>query len=290
MLEIRNLRKRFGEKTALDDVSLTVEPGQVFGFVGANGAGKTTTMRIAMGVLIADSGDVLWDGEPMGHAQRLRTGYMPEERGLYPKMKIGEQLAYFAELHGETPGGSKKAAATWLERLGLSDRSGDFVQDLSLGNQQRVQLAVSLVHDPKLLILDEPFSGLDPIAVDTMATVLSERSAAGVPVIFSSHQLDLVERLSDSVGIIAAGNIVASGSVDDLRRRGNRKLRVSIDGAAPTWADALPGEVANVDEGEWVIDSGDDQKVLAAAMAAGRVTRFGFDEPSLVDIFRETVS
>src|SRR5690606_13148322 len=148
----------------------------------------------------------------------------------------------------------------WLERLGLSDRAGDFVQDLSLGNQQRVQLAVSLVHDPKLLILDEPFSGLDPIAVDTMAAVLVERSQAGVPVIFSSHQLDLVERLCDSVGIISAGSIVASGSVSDLRDRGTRKLRIAIDGANPAWADALPGEVANVAEGEWVIESTDDQK------------------------------
>ncbi|CAM3341495.1 ABC transporter ATP-binding protein [Stackebrandtia soli] len=290
MLEIRNLRKRFGDKVALDDVSLTVEPGRMFGFVGANGAGKTTTMRIAMGVLTSDAGEVLWQGTPLAFESRASFGYMPEERGLYPKMRIADQIAYFGELHGMTSAAAKTATGEWLERLGLADRGRDFVQDLSLGNQQRVQLAVSLVFDPKVLILDEPFSGLDPLAVDTMASVLSERSAAGVPVIFSSHQLDLVERLCDTVGIISAGHMVAVGTVDELRRRGNRRLRVTIEGANPNWADSLPCQVSSDVEGEWVVDSDDDQTVLAAAMAAGRVTRFGFDEPSLVDIFREASS
>ncbi|HZE38324.1 MAG TPA: ATP-binding cassette domain-containing protein [Stackebrandtia sp.] len=291
MLEIRNLHKRFGDTVALDGVTLTVEPGQMFGFVGANGAGKTTTMRIAMGLLESDAGEVTLDGGKIGFDQRVRIGYMPEERGLYPKMKIGEQITYFGELHGMTPAVARRATDEWLTRLGLSERAGDFVQDLSLGNQQRVQLAVSLVHEPKVLILDEPFSGLDPIAVDTMAAVLVERARAGVPVIFSSHQLDLVERLCDSVGIISAGQMVAAGTVKELRQKGNRKLRVVLEGADPSWADRLPGEVVNVADGEWVIDStDDDQKLLAAAMNAGRVVRFGFDEPSLVDVFREAVA
>ncbi|MGH8794097.1 MAG: ABC transporter ATP-binding protein [Stackebrandtia sp.] len=287
MLEILDLRKRFGDTTALDGVSLTVEPGRLFGFVGANGAGKTTTMRIAMGVLKADSGQLRWRGEPLTFADRAAFGYMPEERGLYPKMKIAQQVAYFGQLHGQTPAASKRAAGRWLERLGLSERADDHVQDLSLGNQQRVQLAVALVHDPKMLILDEPFSGLDPLAVDTMAEVLRERGRAGVPVIFSSHQLDLVERLCDAVGIVSAGKLVAAGTVDELRRRGRRKLRVVLEGAPANWADDLPGEVTDSGGGEWIVDSVDDQKVLAAAMAAGRVVRFGFDEPKLVDIFRE---
>jgi ABC-2 type transport system ATP-binding protein len=287
MLEIIDLHKRFADKVALDGVSLTVEPGHMFGFVGANGAGKTTTMRIAMGVLNTDSGQVRWNGKDLNSTARHGFGYMPEERGLYPKMKIGDQIAYFGELAGLTSAAAKTAAGDWLERLGLSDRAGDFVQDLSLGNQQRVQLAVSLVHDPQMLILDEPFSGLDPLAVDTMADVLKERSTAGVPVIFSSHQLELVERLCDTVGIIAKGKMVAAGTVAELRQRGHRKLHVVLQGADPDWTNGLGVEVTTVKDGEWVIDSTDDQKVLAAAMAAGRVVRFGFNEPKLVDIFRE---
>ncbi|GAA4919694.1 ABC-2 type transport system ATP-binding protein [Stackebrandtia albiflava] len=287
MLEVRNLRKTFGDNVALDDVSLTVEPGRMFGFVGANGAGKTTTMRIAMGVLESDAGDVRWDGASLTKSRRADFGYMPEERGLYPKMKIAPQVAYFGELHGLTPAAAKRAAGEWLDRLGLGDRGDDFVQDLSLGNQQRVQLAVSLVHDPKMLILDEPFSGLDPLAVDTMAGVLADRSAAGVPVIFSSHQLDLVERLCDTVGIISKGKMVAAGTVTELRRSAGRRLRVNVADATPGWEQTLPGPATSCGDGEWLVDSADDQGVLAAAMAAGRVVRFGYDEPSLADIFRE---
>ena len=207
----------------------------MFGFVGANGAGKTTTMRIAMGVLETDTGDVLWKGDKLTSSGRAGFGYMPEERGLYPKMKIAAQIAYFGELHGMRPTDAKRAAGEWLDRLGLADRHNDFVQDLSLGNQQRVQLAVALVHDPTMLVLDEPFSGLDPIAVDTMASVLQDRSAAGVPVIFSSHQLELVERLCNTVGIISDGKIVAAGSVKQLRAGAARRLRVRIVDATPGW-------------------------------------------------------
>ncbi|GAB3993571.1 hypothetical protein GCM10029992_05550 [Glycomyces albus] len=177
MLEIKELRKRFGDTVALDGVSLSARPGEVVGFVGANGAGKTTTMRIAMGVLATDSGEVRYEGAPLGAAQRNRFGYMPEERGLYPKMKVAEQIAYFGELHGMDRADAKRATDELLEQLALTDRAGDHVQDLSLGNQQRVQLAVSLVHDPEAMILDEPFSGLDPIAVDVMGTALKERAA-----------------------------------------------------------------------------------------------------------------
>lgn len=287
MLEIKHLRKRFGDKVALDDLSLKVEPGSLMGFVGANGAGKTTAMRIAMGVLVSDGGEVLWNGKPMTWKDRVQVAYMPEERGLYPKMKIGKQIAYFGQLHGMTPEAAKRSAEKWMDRLQLSERANDFVQDLSLGNQQRVQLAVSLVYDPKLLILDEPFSGLDPLAVDTMAAVLEERRNAQVPVMFSSHQLDVVERLCDNVCIISAGQVVAAGTVDELRQRAGRKLRIVVDQANPDWTYKLGGEVTSVGDNEWVIDSQNDQEVLAAAMAAGRVVRFGFDEPSLVDIFRE---
>ena len=288
MLEIKDLHKRFGDTVALDGVSLSAAPGEVVGFVGANGAGKTTTMRIAMGVLAADSGQIVYNGAPLGVEQRRRFGYMPSERGLYPKMKAGEQIAYFGELHGMTRAEAKRAAADLLEQLNLTDRAGDFVQDLSLGNQQRVQLAVSLVHDPEALILDEPFSGLDPIAVDVMGTALKDRAADGAPVIFSSHQLDLIERLCDSVVIIGNGRIIAAGGVDELKAKEVKQLRVSVQTPADLTA-ALPGTVTR-DGDDYLVEDADDQEVLRIAAAAGRVTHFAYDQPTIAEIFREAVT
>ena len=217
MLELEGLRKRFGDRTALDGVSFAVRPGEMFGFVGSNGAGKTTTMRVVMGVLAPDEGTVTWQGRPIDHDVRRTFGYMPEERGLYAKMGVREQLVFFARLHGLSARAAAQATDDLIDQLGIADRAGDRVEALSLGNQQRVQLAAALVHDPVLLVLDEPFSGLDPVGIDALAEVLAERVASGVPVVFSSHQLDLVERLCDSVGIIVGGRIVASGTVDELR-------------------------------------------------------------------------
>ncbi|MQM26319.1 ABC transporter ATP-binding protein [Glycomyces albidus] len=288
MLEIKDLHKRFGDTAALDGVSLSAAPGEVVGFVGANGAGKTTTMRIAMGVLAADSGEIVYNGSPLGVEQRRRFGYMPSERGLYPKMKTGEQVAYFGELHGMTRAEARRSAAELLEQLNLTERMGDFVQDLSLGNQQRVQLAVSLVHDPEVLILDEPFSGLDPIAVDVMGTALKDRAAAGAPVIFSSHQLDLVERLCDSVVIIGNGRIIAAGGVEELKAKEVKHLRISVETPEDLTA-RLPGTVTR-DGDDYLIEDGDDQEALRIAAAAGRVTRFAYDQPTIAEIFREAVT
>ncbi|MEU6248337.1 ATP-binding cassette domain-containing protein [Glycomyces sp. NPDC047010] len=288
MLEIKDLHKRFGETVALDGVSLSAAPGEVVGFVGANGAGKTTTMRIAMGVLAADSGEIVYNGARLGVEQRRRFGYMPSERGLYPKMKTGEQVAYFGELHGMTKAAAKRSAAELLEQLNLTERIGDFVQDLSLGNQQRVQLAVSLVHDPEALILDEPFSGLDPIAVDVMGTALRDRAAAGAPVIFSSHQLDLIERLCDSVVIIGNGKIIASGSVEELKAKEVKQLRISVETDRDLAAE-FTGTVTR-DGDDYLIEDGDDQEALRIAAAAGRVTRFAYDQPTIAEIFREAVT
>jgi ABC-2 type transport system ATP-binding protein len=216
-LELQGLSKRYGKTTALDGVSFAVGEGQMFGFVGPNGAGKTTTMRIILGVLAADAGEVRWRGQPIGAEERRRIGYMPEERGLYPKMRVRDQLSYMAELHGVSTEDAAAAAQRWMQRLGIEERAEEPVEALSLGNQQRVQLAVALVHEPDLLILDEPFSGLDPDGVDALSGALQDEIAArGVPVIFSSHQLDLVERLCDSVAIIAAGKIAVSGRVAEL--------------------------------------------------------------------------
>jgi ABC-2 type transport system ATP-binding protein len=175
-------------------------------------------MRIMLGVLRADAGRVAWQGTAIDAERRRRIGYMPEERGLYPKMKVGEQLEYLAELHGLPRRKARRSVREWTERLGIAQRRADPVHKLSLGNQQRVQLAAALAHDPDVLVLDEPFSGLDPVAVDVMSGVLREQAAAGVPVIFSSHQLELVERISDRVGIISAGRMVATGSVEELQQ------------------------------------------------------------------------
>ena len=174
MLELRDLARRYGDVVALDGISFRVEAGQMFGFVGPNGAGKTTTMRIVLGVLSADRGQVRWRGAAVSADTRTRFGYMPEERGLYPKMRVRDQLVYFARLHGIGAAAAVAAAERWIDRLGLSDRAGDRVEQLSLGNQQRVQLAAAMVHDPELLVLDEPFSGLDPVGVDVLSGVLAE--------------------------------------------------------------------------------------------------------------------
>ena len=295
MLEFDGLHKSYGDNHVLDGVGFAVAPGSMFGFCGANGAGKTTTMRIAMGLARADAGEVRWRGKPLDVAARRRVGYMPEERGLYPKMRVGEQVAYFARLHGLDAAAASRAAADWIERLGIAGRRDDRVEKLSLGNQQRVQLAAALVSRPEVLILDEPFSGLDPVGVDSLAAALLDQCRQGVPVVFSSHQLDLVERLCDSVGILARGRMVASGPVAELRRReAGRFLRVVVPDADPGWAGGLPGvRVVSQQAGDTLLelDPGtDDQSVLAAALRTGWVSRFAWREPTLVELFREAVA
>ncbi|WP_433800111.1 ABC transporter ATP-binding protein [Actinomycetospora sp. CA-084318] len=295
MLEIDGVSKRYGAVRALHDMTFSVRPGELFGFVGANGAGKTTTMRIVLGVLAADGGEVRLDGRPIDADRRRRIGYMPEERGLYPKMAVGEQLRYLAELHGLRAADARAAAQRWTERLGIADRAGEEVQKLSLGNQQRVQLAAALVHDPDVLVLDEPFSGLDPVAVDVMSAFLRERCDAGAPVVFSSHQLDLVERLCDRVGIVRDGTLVAQGRVDELRAGDAPGATVVVDApdAAPGWADAVPGvTTSRVEHGRTVVtlDAGaDDQTLLRAALGTGPVHEFTHRRPSLTELFREAV-
>jgi ABC-2 type transport system ATP-binding protein len=295
VLEIARVSKRFGTRQALDDVSFTVEPGEVFGFVGSNGAGKTTTMRIVLGVLSADAGEVRWKSRPVDADLRRRIGYMPEERGLYPKMRVGDQLRYLARLHGLTHAHATAAVTRWTERLGVGARLGDEVQKLSLGNQQRVQLCAALVHDPEVLVLDEPFSGLDPTAVEVMSSVLRDKADAGVPVIFSSHQLELVERLCDRIGIIAGGRMVAVGSVSDLRERDSATAAVlDVEGPPPGWADGLAGVEVLDDDGAGhtrvrLAAGTDDQDVLRAALAAGPVREFRRWRPPLTELYRDVV-
>ncbi len=294
LLEVIDLSKRYGSLDALSDLSFDVRPGELFGFVGPNGAGKTTTMRIVLGVLAADSGAVRWDGQPITFATRQRIGYMPEERGLYPNMGVSEQLVYLAQLHGMRAADARTAAARWLDRLGLADRGAEQLQRLSQGNQQRVQLAAALLFFPDLLVLDEPFSGLDPVAVDVMSTVLREQADAGVPVVFSSHQLELVERLCDRVGIIRGGRMVASGAVAELRSVGAPRWWVDAPQAPADWARQLPGvSVARVDGSRLLIElrgGGDEQAVLRAALATGPVREFRRDTPTLTELFRHIVA
>jgi ABC-2 type transport system ATP-binding protein len=294
VLEIARVTKRFGARQALDDVSFAVEPGEVFGFVGSNGAGKTTTMRIVLGVLSADAGEVRWQGRPVDADLRRRIGYMPEERGLYPKMRVGDQLRYLARLHGLAEAEAASAVTRWTERLGVGARIGDEVQKLSLGNQQRVQLCAALVHDPEVLVLDEPFSGLDPTAVEVMSSVLRDKADAGVPVIFSSHQLELVERLCDRIGIIAGGRMVAVGSVADLRERDGATAVLDVDGPPAGWAGGLPGVEVLEDDGAGhtrvrLAAGIDDQDVLRAALAAGPVREFRRWRPPLTELYRDVV-
>jgi ABC-2 type transport system ATP-binding protein len=293
MLELHHLGKRFGERVALDDVSFRVAPGRLTGFVGGNGAGKTTTMRIVLGVLSADAGSVTLDGRPVGDLDRRGFGYMPEERGLYPKMRVLEQTVYLARLHGWAPAAARRNALELLDRLGLAERAGDTVESLSLGNQQRAQIAAALVHRPEVLVLDEPFSGLDPMAVETVQGVLADAAAAGARVLFSSHQLDIVERLCDDLVIIAGGRIRAAGSGDELRdEHGSDRWELLTAGDAG-WVRDMPGiEVVAFDGGWALFEAETDaarQAVLAEALRRGEVGGFTREHTTLAQIFKEVV-
>lgn len=298
MIEIRGVSRSFGDRRVLDDVSFSVEGGRMTGFVGGNGAGKTTTMRILLGVLSADAGEVLFDGAPVTADDRTRFGYMPEERGLYPKMKVLEQLVYLGRLHGMSAGAAKGSAEALLERLGLAERAGDTLESLSLGNQQRAQIAAALVHEPAALVLDEPFSGLDPMAVEVVLGVLRDYASRGAPVLFSSHQLDIVERLCDDVIVIGRGRILAQGSREGLRaEHSGNEFEIELAGAAADagWVRDQPGvAVSQLDGGYARFAAGDEaaaQAVLARAVAdpAFIVKRFAPVTPSLAQIFKEVV-
>lgn len=293
MLELKGVTKSYGDRRVLDDVSFAVPPGRLTGFVGGNGAGKTTTMRIALGLLARDGGEVTLDGAPVTAADRRIFGYMPEERGLYPKMRVLEHIVYLARLHGFSKADATSRATALLEELGLGERLSDNVETLSLGNQQRAQIAAALVHDPKVLILDEPFSGLDPLAVDVVASVLQARAAQGVAVLFSSHQLDVVERLCDDLVIIAAGRIRANGSRDALRAQHALRRYELVSSGDAGWLRDEPGiDVLEFDGGYAVFDADTDetvQRVLSRAVAHGAVASFAPRHPSLAQIYKEVI-
>jgi len=295
MLEIIDLTKRYGPVTALDGASFTARPGRIVGFLGPNGAGKTTTMRVIFGLVVPDGGEVRWKDQPVDRDMRLHFGYMPEQRGLYPRMRVAEQLSYFGQQHGMSGKAANAAAAQWLDRMGLGDRAKSKLEELSHGNQQRVQLATALVHDPELLVLDEPFSGLDPIGIATMTDVVREHAAAGAGVVFSSHQLDLVEDVCEDVVIIARGRIVASGAIDELKAASGRQhLEIEVAGSKGDWLDGhdtLQVLERTGDKVKLLVDRDVDlDGLLARARAAGEVRTFSYEPPRLSELFMEAVA
>ncbi len=299
MIETRGVTRRFGDRVVVDDVSFDVPPGMLTGFVGGNGAGKTTTMRMIMGLLALSGGEVRWQGRPITATDRRRFGYMPEERGLYPKQKILDQLVYLGELSGLPAAQARQSATASLERFGLGDRAGDRVEKLSLGNQQRVQIIAALLNQPQALILDEPFSGLDPTAVDSMVDLLREDIARGVPILFSSHQLDLVERLCDRIIVLRAGKLVAQGTVEELRARGPERLRLVTDRDAGWVRDVAGLHVVDVDGPEALIElveAGERaadavrRAVLTAGLERGEVRELASVRTPLSEIYREVTA
>lgn len=293
MLEISHLSRRFGERLAVDDVSFTVPDGALVGFVGANGSGKTTTMRMVMGLLAVTAGQVFWDGAPITDEVRRGIGYMPEERGLYPKQGVLDQLVHLGRLRGMPTVEARAEATTLLNTFGLGGRLKDKLQKLSLGNQQRVQITAALMAQPVALVLDEPFSGLDPMAVDAMADQLRTHTARGTPVLFSSHQLDLVDRLCDALVILADGRVVAQGTRHELVARGRLLHRLVTAGDAGWVRDLAGVVVVDVDGPRALLELSEPgmvDLVLTEALRRGRVRELAEVRPTLSEIYREVAA
>jgi ABC-2 type transport system ATP-binding protein len=300
MLELSHLTKHYATTTALDDCSFSIERGRVLGFLGRNGAGKTTTMRSIFGLVDLDAGTMTWKGGEVDRAARFHFGYMPEERGLYPRMTVEDQLVYFGRLRRLDAMASKREAERWMDHLDLTDRRTSTVDSLSHGNQQKVQLAVALIGDPELLVLDEPFSGLDPIAVGVLSSVIRERAGAGAAVVFSSHQLDLVGGVCDDIAVITKGHVVLEGNLDEIRRQAETRvlelrLQRQPEGAwAMGLARQLPKSNLEAEDGDYArlrIDaSTPPEEIIAALSSRGiEVSELRLEPPSLERLFREAI-
>jgi ABC-2 type transport system ATP-binding protein len=295
-LVIDTLHKRFGSVVALDGLSFDVPGGQVFGFLGANGAGKTTTMRIALGVLEANSGTVTWRGTDSRVLPRATWGYLPEERGLYPRMIVIDQLVYFASLYGVPAERARRDARHWLARFRIPELGDRRADELSKGNQQKIQLIAAVLHDPEVLLMDEPFTGLDPVNVAMLREAFLELREQGKTLVFSTHQMETVEALCESIAIVDRGRVVVGGSVRDIRRAaGRRMVRFAVEGEHRlAWVDDIHGARIlrpGIDRTEIELDQGVDPDVLlSAAIARGlRVTHFEVAEASLEQIFIDHV-
>jgi ABC-2 type transport system ATP-binding protein len=295
-LVIDGLRKRFDEVVALDGVGFTVEAGQVVGFLGPNGAGKTTTMRIVLDILRADEGTVTWNGRPAADVPKRTWGYLPEDRGLYPRMKVLDQLVFFGSIHGLGRVDAASRARHWLARFRISEHADHRAEQLSKGNQQKVQFIAGILHNPDVLLMDEPFSGLDPINAALLKDAFLELREQGKAIVFSTHQMDQVEELCDAVAIIDRGRLIVSGRTGDVRRQaGRRVVRLGVaDDPEMAWLDAMPNlrvTRTGLDYQKLEIpDGGDPRAILRAALDRGaEVTRFEVADPSIEDIFIERV-
>ncbi len=295
-LLIESVTKRFGSVLALDGVSFSVEPGRIFGLLGANGAGKTTCMRIVLDILRADSGEVTWRGTRNIDLPRRTWGYLPEERGLYARMRVGEQLRYFASLYGVSSAVASAETDEWLERFRIPDYRDRRVEELSKGNQQKIQFIAAIIHDPEVLIMDEPFTGLDPVNVRLLKEAFLEIATRGKTLIFSTHQMETVEELCEAIAIVDRGRVVVSGTLREVKRAMNRRIvRLATDGGdGVAWLEQLPG-VTLTRRGEDYVElqvsaESDPESILQAAIGRGeRVTRFEIADPSLEEIFIEHV-
>jgi ABC-2 type transport system ATP-binding protein len=296
-LIVESITKRFGEVVALDGASFTVEPGRIFGLLGANGAGKTTSMRIVLDILRPDSGSVTWMGTPNIELPRRTWGYLPEERGLYPRMVVGEQLRFFASLYGVSDADARTIIDDWLDRFRIPDYLDRRVEELSKGNQQKIQFIAAILHDPDVLIMDEPFSGLDPVNVRLLKEAFLAMRDRGKTLIFSTHQMETVEELCESIAIVDRGRVVVSGSVRDVKRAMGRqvvRLATDGDGRGTDWLTDLPGVTVTARREDFVelgVPADQDPAViLRAALERGeRVTHFEIGDPSLEEVFVEHV-
>jgi len=293
MVTAHHLRKDFSTVRAVDDVSFAVARGEILGLLGPNGAGKTTSIRIILDILQPDAGEITYDGQPMSPAVRNRLGYLPEERGLYRKSKVFDTVLYFAELRGMARGPAKVAAHEWLERFGLWQHASRKVEELSKGNQQKIQFIIAAIHKPDLVILDEPFSGLDPINQELFKDVMRELKQDRRAVIFSTHQMDQAEKLSDTICLINKGKVVLGGPVHEVKRRyGSNALHVQFDGDGRFMAD-LPGvRNAHLYENSAELELAADAKIqdlLGRINGGVELRKFEIVEPSLHSIFLSVV-
>jgi ABC-2 type transport system ATP-binding protein len=294
VLEFDAATKCFGALAALDACTFAARPGRLTGFLGPNGAGKTTAMRAVFGLVELDAGAVRWRGAPIDELERTRFGYMPEERGLYPRMRVRDQLVYLGRLCGTPDVDVSRNVDGWLERLGLADRANERLDALSHGNQQRVQLIAALVNEPDLLVLDEPFAGLDPIAIGNMGELLAEIAGAGATVLFSSHQLDLVEDLCEDVVIVDHGRVVLAGQLADLRAAvPQRFMDIRYRGPDPDWSMLGSLELVESTEGHVrlrVERETDLPAVIALVRQTTDVISFVYQPPTLSELFRRAVA